>query len=270
MNPFFYSEEAGAKGLPPLSPAPPIPAEPASATLTIRLTIPNTYSTITMPASLRSDCCSPSLRNAVRLPSGIDVHLHRNTQKSLPMRHSERPGALATIGLRADIKMPQISSTEFHAIPLRVHPFLADIPLHDVWAVDLPTHRDGVTLSAFLSQASQGGINRLPPVAGALIRFRVLLGRIFRLEAEPKDALAASFESRLTPEDRARSLVAAGTREGPFRVVYRFENEQLLEIQNRTVHGAALSALAKRADAYRFYFAIYVRRKPGLRRSTWA
>ncbi len=33
MNPFFYSEEAGGKGLPPLSPAPPIPAEPASASL---------------------------------------------------------------------------------------------------------------------------------------------------------------------------------------------------------------------------------------------
>ena len=33
MNPFFYSEEAGAKGLLPLSPAPPIPAEPASALL---------------------------------------------------------------------------------------------------------------------------------------------------------------------------------------------------------------------------------------------
>src|ERR1019366_5219847 len=44
-----------------------------------RLTIPNTYSTSTLPASLRYDCCSPSLRNAVRLPSGIDVHLHRNT-----------------------------------------------------------------------------------------------------------------------------------------------------------------------------------------------
>jgi hypothetical protein len=48
-----------------------------------RLTLPNTYSTITMPASLRSDCCSPSLRNTVRLPSGIDVHLHRNTQPPL-------------------------------------------------------------------------------------------------------------------------------------------------------------------------------------------
>src|SRR5271157_2330859 len=33
MNPFLYSEEAGAKGLPPLSPAPPIPAESASASL---------------------------------------------------------------------------------------------------------------------------------------------------------------------------------------------------------------------------------------------
>jgi Protein of unknown function (DUF2867) len=159
--------------------------------------------------------------------------------------------------------MPQISPTEFYALPLRVHTFLADVPLHDVWAVDLPTHRDGVTLSEFLRRASQGNseINRLPPVARALIRLRLFLGRIFRLEAEPKDALAASFGSRLTAEDRARSFVVSGTPEGLFRVVYRFENEQLLEIQNRTVHAAALSALAKRADRYRFYFAVYVRER---------
>jgi hypothetical protein len=158
--------------------------------------------------------------------------------------------------------MPQISPTEFYALPLRVHTFLADVPLHDVWAVDLPRHRDGVTLSEFL-RASQGRINRLPPVARALIRLRLFLGRIFRLEAEPKDALAASFGRRLTTEDRARSLLVSGTPEGLFRVVYRFENEQLLEIQNRTVHAAALSALAERADSYRFYFAVY------LRQSTW-
>jgi hypothetical protein len=35
-----------------------------------------------MPASLRSDCCSPSLRNAVRLQTGNSVHLHRNTHLS--------------------------------------------------------------------------------------------------------------------------------------------------------------------------------------------
>ncbi len=162
--------------------------------------------------------------------------------------------------------MPQISATEFHALPLRVHTFLADVPLHDVWAVDLPAHRCGVTLCEFLRRASQCGCdtvdtetNRLPPVARALFRIRFFLGRIFRLEAEPKDALAASFGSRLTAEDGARSLVESGTPEGLFRVVYRFENEQLLEIQNRTVHAAAVSALAERADSYRFYFAVYVR-----------
>jgi len=163
--------------------------------------------------------------------------------------------------------MPQISATEFYALPLRVHTLLADVPLQDVWAVDLPKVRDGVTLCEFLRRSSQCGcdtadaeINRLPPVARALFRLRFFLGRIFLLEAEPKDALAASFGSRLTSEDRARSFVVSGTPEGPFRVVYRFENEQLLEIQNRTVHGAALSALAERADGYRFYFAVYVRR----------
>ena len=154
--------------------------------------------------------------------------------------------------------MPQISPTEFYALPLRVHTFLADVPLHDVWAVDLPTRRGGVTLAEFLRRVSQGKINRLPPAPRALIRLRLFLGGIFRLEAEPKDALAASFGSRLTPEDRARSLVVSGTPEGLFRVVYRFENEQLLEIQNRTVHAAALSALAESADGYRFYLAVYV------------
>jgi hypothetical protein len=164
--------------------------------------------------------------------------------------------------------VPQISAAEYGALPLRVHTLLADVPLHDVWAVDLPAHRDGVTLSEFLRRSSRNGsdaadaeMNRFPPVARALFRLRFLLGRIFRLEDEPKDALAASFGSRLTAEDRARSSVVSGTPEGLkglFRVVYRFEDEQLLEIQNRTVHAAALSALAERADSYRFYFAVYV------------
>src|SRR5271165_5633320 len=160
-------------------------------------------------------------------------------------------------------KMPQISPAEFHALPLRVHTFLAGVPLHDVWAVDLSARRHGVTLSEFLGRARPDGsdaeINRFPPMARALFRLRFFLGRIFRLEVEPQDASAASFANRLTAEDRAGSSVVPGTPDGMFRAVYRFENEQLLEIQNRTVHAAALSALAERADSYRFYFAVYVR-----------
>jgi hypothetical protein len=50
-----------------------------------------------------------------------------------------------------------------------------------------------------------------------------------------------------------------GQREGPFRIVYRFENEQLDEVINRTAHAAALSALVETAGRYRFYLAVYVR-----------
>ncbi len=37
--------------------------------------------------------------------------------------------------------MPQVSQGEFEALPPRVHAFLADVPLHDVCAVDLPPAR---------------------------------------------------------------------------------------------------------------------------------
>ena len=63
----------------------------------------------------------------------------------------------------------------------------------------------------------------------------------------------------MTDADRARSLVPAGTRDGFFRIVYRFENEQLVELINRTAHAAALSALVETGNTYRFYFGVYVR-----------
>jgi hypothetical protein len=55
------------------------------------------------------------------------------------------------------------------------------------------------------------------------------------------------------PEDRRRC------RREPPTVVYRFENEQLDELVNRTAHAGALSALVEAAAGYRFYFAVYVR-----------
>jgi hypothetical protein len=132
MNPFFYNKEAGAKGLPPLSPAPPIPAEPPPLRFgQYRLTIPNTYSTITMSALLRSDCCSPSLRNVVRLPTGMGVHLHRNTQHIIASppsphapsafgRHSQRPKHTAAFGFktqrRPEFKLPSIVVASYGAV----------------------------------------------------------------------------------------------------------------------------------------------------------
>ena len=155
--------------------------------------------------------------------------------------------------------MPRISSQEFERLPLRVHDFLAGVPLHDVWAVDLPRWRSGITLREFF-KAAGGRPFTLSPIVRALLDVRFVIGRWFGWDREQDAVVRETFATRLTPADIAKSLEPAGTPAGPFRVVYWFENEQLLEIINRTAHGAALSALVEMPDAYRFYFGVYVRR----------
>ncbi len=154
--------------------------------------------------------------------------------------------------------MPQVSVVEFERVPLRVHDFLNGVPLHDAWAVDLPRARSGITLHEFL-QSARARILTPSPVVRALLNVRFAAGRVFGWDREPDATAWESFATRLTPADRLKSLVPAGTPEGLFRVVYRFENEQFVEIVNRTAHAAALSALVETANAYRFYFGVYVR-----------
>jgi hypothetical protein len=165
--------------------------------------------------------------------------------------------------------MPQISIREFERLPLRVHTFLAGVPLHDVWSVDLSRWRAGLTLDEFLRTTSNGKLDTCgcskssslftpSPLVRMLLDIRFFVGRFFGWDHEP--AATATFATRLTDTDRSISLVAAGTRDGFFPVVYRFENEQLVELINRTVHAAALSALVETATAYRFYLGVYVRR----------
>lgn len=154
--------------------------------------------------------------------------------------------------------MPQISTQEFERLPLRVHQFLADVPVHDVWVVELPRVRAGITLDEFVQAAGEFPL-RLSPVVRALLGIRFAIGRIFNWDRGADATVTASFASRLTPDDRSTSLAPAGRPVGVFRMVYRFENEQLLEVINRTVHGAALTALVDTGTAYRFYFGVYVR-----------
>jgi hypothetical protein len=154
--------------------------------------------------------------------------------------------------------MPQVSTQEFERLPLRVHTFLAGVPLHDVWSVDLPRWREGVTLDDFLRT---GGNCLCAPssLVRMLLDIRFFVGRFFRWDHEPAATAWKTFATRLTDTDHSRSLAAAGTRDGFFRIVYRFENEQLVELINRTVHAAALSTLVETATGYRFYFGVYVR-----------
>jgi len=154
--------------------------------------------------------------------------------------------------------MPRIPTQEFEGLQLRVHDFLAGVPLHDVWAVDLPRVRSGITLDEFLRAAGARPFTP-SPVVRALLTIRFFVGRLLGWDREPDATQRETFATRLTPADLSKSVAPAGTREGPFRMVYRFENEQLLELINRTAHAAALSALVETAHVYRFYFGVYVR-----------
>jgi Protein of unknown function (DUF2867) len=165
--------------------------------------------------------------------------------------------------------MPQASIQEFEQLPLRVHALLVGVPLHDVWSVDLPRWRSGVTLEEFLRTTSNSKVDTcgcfessapftLSPIVRILLNFRFYVGRSFGWDREPGATRWNTFATRLNQTDRSRSLVAAGTRDGFFRVIYRFENEQLVELINRTAHAAALSTLVETMTAYRFYFAVYV------------
>jgi hypothetical protein len=154
--------------------------------------------------------------------------------------------------------MPRIAPREFERLPLRVHDFLAGVPLHDAWAVDLPRTRSGITLAEFLRAA--GGRPFTPStVVRALLSIRFFVGSLFGWDGEPDRTIAETFASRLTPADLSETLTPPGTRQRLFRTVYRFPNEELLEVRNRTAHAAALSALVDTGDVYRLYFAVYVR-----------
>jgi hypothetical protein len=163
--------------------------------------------------------------------------------------------------------MPRVSTQEFEGLPLRVHTFLAGVPLHDVWSVDLPRWRAGVTLDEFLRTTSNDKLDSCgcskssslftrSPLVRMLLNIRFFVGRFFGWDREPA---SPTFATRLTDTDHSRSLAPAGTSDGFFGVVYRFENEQLVELINRTAHAAALSTLVETATAYRFYLGVYVR-----------
>src|SRR5205085_10169032 len=82
--------------------------------------------------------------------------------------------------------MPRISIQEFERLPLRVHDFLAGVPLHDAWAIDLPASRSGITLDEFL-RAAKSRSRTSPPLVRALLNVRFCAGRLFELDREPAE-----------------------------------------------------------------------------------
>jgi hypothetical protein len=153
----------------------------------------------------------------------------------------------------------RVTLEEFEQIDLRAHSLLSGVPVHDVWAIDLPGGGPGRTIADVRALLSGRTLTAVNPLVKMLFAVRWRLGRVFGWDREPARASEESWLHRLSPTDFERSLVRPGTREGPFRVLFASDREAVLEIQNSTVHGFSVFALVEGASGYRFYWGIYVR-----------
>ena len=148
---------------------------------------------------------------------------------------------------------------EYRRLTLRAHTLLADVPLHDVWRVDLPCADPSRTLRdvrSVLEAARESQL--LNPLVRALFALRRWLGRLFRWDGPQAEPEAWSFLTRLAEADLQQSLVESGTLDGPFTVLYLHSREAVSEIRNATVHAFLVWALEPRPQGYRLFWAIYV------------
>jgi hypothetical protein len=146
------------------------------------------------------------------------------------------------------------STAEYLSLHLRVHALLREVPLYDVWLVDLPGGGPGRSVADIRKLEKTAPPSR---IAKTLFGVRRWLGQVFgwdRKATRPEDSLM----SHLSERDRRDSEIVPGTRDGAFLVLYQFPKESLRETRNATVHGWISLALTPTATGYRLYFAVYV------------
>jgi hypothetical protein len=102
------------------------------------------------------------------------------------------------------------------------------------------------------------GLEAAPAVVRGLFRLRGRIGALFGWDHQRPAWNAESYAERLSPADRARSLVAPGTPDGHFRILYRFEDEQLSELRNATVHAFASLSIRQTPGGYLAYLGVFV------------
>jgi hypothetical protein len=151
----------------------------------------------------------------------------------------------------------RVDPSEFRACPLRVHALLHDVPLEDVWAIRLPGGGAERTIQD-LRAVFIAGVAAAPPVVKGLFRLRGRIGALFGWDHRRPVSNAESYADRLSAADRAQSTVAPGTPDGPFNLLYRFDDEQLSELRNATVHAFLSLSIRPAPGGYLAYLGVFV------------
>lgn len=150
---------------------------------------------------------------------------------------------------------------KYETLPLFAHDFLTGVPMTSLYRLNLPGGPSGMTV---LDIKESIGFNTEELEAGfitkSLFWVRGLIGGVFGWDEDEELTASVSFVARLTDEERGRSRIEPGKKEGISRVLYCFENEFAAEIINRTVHCFWVMAKEQTANGYTLYTAVYVRK----------
>jgi hypothetical protein len=147
----------------------------------------------------------------------------------------------------------------YRRLDLRAHSLLADVPLHDVWAIELEGGGPGRTVSDVLDLLSPERSGTASAPTRFLFALRRLLGRVLGWDREPAAGRDESYLGRLSEAERAASRVPPGTPQGPFRTLLVTPSEAISEVRNATVHAFSVLALEERPGGYTAWWAIHVR-----------
>lgn len=151
---------------------------------------------------------------------------------------------------------------DFNRVPLKVHQFLTGVPLHSLDFIELKGGRKSMRMDEIyrISGLNQAEDFKVGFVTKILFDIRGFIGKILGWDDVPELIEKHSWLTRLSKEERERSLLPSGKPEGISRVLYCYENEILFEIINRTVHCFWVMASTEKADGYDLYMAVYVKK----------
>jgi len=152
----------------------------------------------------------------------------------------------------------RLDPSEFRARPLRAHALLHDVPLEDAWAVPLSGGGARRTIED-VRATMVVGFGAAPAVVQGLFWLRTRIGALCGWDRQRGAWSAESYMGRLSPADRGKSLVAPGTPDGHFRLLYQFEDEQLSELRNSTVHAFLSLSIRPAPGGYLAYLGVFVR-----------
>jgi hypothetical protein len=140
----------------------------------------------------------------------------------------------------------------------RANHLLADIPLNDVWAVDLKGPATP-TITDLVQAVRQQPVLGVTPAMAGLGLIRGATGHLLGWDDPRWADTPGSFLDRLTEADRHRSSTKPGTARGMWRVLYAFPREGAAEGVNGTVHVAVAGAIEDIPEGVRLYLAFWVR-----------